>query len=486
MNSTVKYNVIVIMEDSFRKDHLGCYGNRWIKTPNIDKFASESVIFDYAYIEGAPTIPSRIALFTGRYTLPFRGWQPLEQPDLPIAEILWDKGITSALISDTYHMHKAQMGFSRGFDYVEWVRGQENDPDVVDPDVKVDLSKYSEKNWHPAYPGEPERLVKRQFEQYLKNRAGWKSEEDHHIARVIKSGMTWLEREVSNGKRDNLFLWLDSFDPHEPWDPPADYLDIYPVPEYNGLPITWGGGFIDDWAIAEIRHTRAQYAGTITMVDKWTGLFLEKVEELGLLDNTMIILITDHGEPLGEHGIIKKVQPWPYDELSRIPLLIRLPDGMKEKKRMDIFVGMPDIAPTILSFLGVKVPSVMQGRNLLSLIQGTEEGMRFGISGYHGRSHSIRNYGRSLYTWLGVRMGSGAKEKPELYRYDPDFVPPDPSKYEPERDQAERENLIDKEQETAKLLEKEMNEFLGGLSPSPGDLMSKDYMKRQMALRGGS
>jgi len=182
-------NVIVIMEDSFRKDHLGCYGNLWIKTPNLDKFATESLIFDHAYAEGLPTIPARVALFTGRYSLPFRGWQPLEQNDLPIAEILWDKGITSALISDTFHMQKPQMGFSRGFDHVRWIRGQEMDPFVVDPHVEVDASRFSDKNWHPLYPGQPEPIVKRQFEQYLRNSARWKDEEDHHIAQIVKAGI---------------------------------------------------------------------------------------------------------------------------------------------------------------------------------------------------------------------------------------------------------------------------------------------------------
>ena len=476
-------NVIVIMEDSFRKDHLGCYGNEWIKTPNIDKFASEAVIFDYAYAEGLPTIPVRTALFTGRYTLPFRGWQPLEQNDVLLAELLWDKGVTSALISDTYHMHKPQMGFGRGFDYVVWIRGQEFDPAVIDPNVEVDLSKFSEKNWRLTRAGRPPRIRKKQFEQYLRNRAHWKSEEDHHVAQVMKAGMKWLEDMVQNGKRDRLFLWLDSFDPHEPWDPPSHYTDMYPVPEYDGLPIILGGGFVGkDWTLAEIRHVRSQYAGTITMVDKWTGIFLEKVEELGLLDNTMIIFLSDHGEPLGEHEIIRKCQPWPYDELSRIPLIIRLPDGMKERKRINAFVGMPDIAPTILNFFDVKVPPIMQGRNLLPLIQGEEEGMDFGISGFYGRSWSIRNHEWSFYLWLGTQVTSGTKSMPELYKYDPNYVPPKPSDYEL-GDQAEKENLMDQEPDIAKLLEEKMRSFIEGLTPSPGDLMAKDFMKRMMAQR---
>ena len=476
-------NVIVLMEDSLRKDHLGCYGNKWIKTPNIDKFASDSIIFDFAYAEGLPTIPVRVAMLTGRYTLPFRGWQPLEQLDMVLPEILWDKGVTTALISDTYHMHKPQMGFSRGFDYVEWIRGQESDPWIVDPDVKVDLSKYSEKNWHPAYFGQPPSIVKRQFIQYLKNRAHWKGEEDHHIAQVIKSSIRWLESKVSSGKRDRLFLLIDSFDPHEPWDPPSEYLDLYTVPEYDGLPITWGGGSVDDWTLAEIRHVRAQYAGTITLCDKWTGMFFEKIDELGLLENTAIIILSDHGEPLGEHGIIKKVRPWPYDELSHIPFIIRLPDKMGLKgKRVSSFVGVQDLAPTVLKLFEIDVPKIMQGRDLLHVIQDEEEGKDFEISGFHRRSWSIRDKEWSFYLWLGPRM-AGAKEKPELYRYEAAFVPPEPAKYELEKYQPERTVLTEEEKETAEAMEKKLREFIESLSPSPGDLMAKDFMKRQMSLQ---
>ena len=139
-------NVIVIMLDTLRYDHLGCYNNTWIKTPNIDNFAKEAFLFNRAYAEGLPTLPARTALFTGMYTLPFRGWQRLEPDDITLAEILWDKGITSALITDTYHMHKPQMAYERGFDQVRFIRGQEMDPYIVD-NIQVDLSKWHEKNY---------------------------------------------------------------------------------------------------------------------------------------------------------------------------------------------------------------------------------------------------------------------------------------------------------------------------------------------------
>jgi arylsulfatase A-like enzyme len=478
-----KKNIILIVEDSFRRDHLGCYGNEWIKTPSIDEFALDSIIFDSAYAEGLPTIPARIALFTGRYTLPFRGWQPLEQLDFPIAEILWDKNVFSALISDTYHMHKPKFGFGKGFDYVKWIRGQELDPWIADPNTILDSSKYSEMNWNPAYPGQPKKILKKQFEKYLKGRRNWEDEENHHIARVMKSAENWIRNRVEAGNKERFFLVIDSFDPHEPWDPPYQYLNMYPVPEYDGLPITWGGGEIDNWSLAEIRHIRAQYSGTITLSDKWTGIFLEVVEELGLLENTLIIFLADHGEPLGEHGIIKKVKPWPYDELSHIPLIMRFPDSMKLKnKRISSFVGLQDIAPTILNLFGVKIPSLIQGENLLPIITEEKKGNAFGISGYNEKSWSIRNKEWSYYLWLEDKVAE-RKINPELYRYNPEFVPPEPAKYMLREDQAEIHNVICEYHDTARLLDRKIHVFFENLSPSPGDLMAKDYMKRKIMMR---
>jgi arylsulfatase A-like enzyme len=471
-------NVIGIMLDSFRKDHLGCYGNKWIKTPNLDRFAADATVFNHAYAEGLPTLPVRTALFTGRYTLPFRFWQPLELNDVLLAEILWSKGVATAFISDTYHAHKPHMAYERGFDYVKWVRGQENDPDVLDPNVKVDLSKWSERNWDSTLGTEESQ--KKSMTQYLQNRAHWKTDEDHHVAQVMKAGMRWLEDTVSEGRKKSFFLWLDSFDPHEPWDPPTQFTDMYPVPDYHGLPIIARGGFVDDWTLPEIRHIRSQYAGTITLVDKWTGLFLEKIKELGLLGNTMIIIIADHGEPLGEHGIVSKCYPWCYDELSRVPLFIRLPDGMKAKRRVDDFANMPDIAPTILSFLGVETPSVMNGKNLLPVMRGEEKGMDFAISGFHVGKWSIRNHKWSCHKvsdieWPGMPKREMPKIKPELYLYDPNYVPPEPKKYELEKDQAETKDIINEHEEIGEALEKQLREFIGSLKPSPGDISAQRF-----------
>ncbi|RLE82677.1 MAG: sulfatase [Thermoprotei archaeon] len=460
-------NVIVVMLDSLRPDHLGCYGNPWIKTPNIDEFAKESVIFERAYAEGLPTLPVRTALFTGRYTLMWRGWQHLEPEDVTLAEILWDSDYATAFITDTYHLHKPKMAYERGFDFVEFIRGQEADPYIIDPSIKVDLSK-----WHPKnYFTEKDKKV---FIQYLRNRHDWQNEEDHFIAKVVKAGIEWLEGEVNRGRKDRLFLWLDCFDPHEPWDPPEKYYSLYAPKDYDDLPIIQPfiggekGGLLESFTEREVRHIRAQYAGEVTLVDKWMGIFFEKLKELDLWDNSLIVLLSDHGEPLGEHGIIRKVRPWPYEELSRIVLLIKHPE-VDTGKRIEAFVQTPDIMVTIIDFLQIplersvwSVTPKVQGKSLLPLLTGEEEKERdYAIAGHFGISWSIRNEDYSLYLWPGKKasytfgtlyMEKQEKTKAELYRLDRNYIPPPPGEWR-EGDQPERENLIEKEREIAETLE---------------------------------
>jgi len=455
-------NVILIMVDSLRKDHLGCYGNTWIKTPNLDSFAKKSVIFENAYAENLPTLPVRTAILTGKYTLMSRGWQPLDPSDVTIAEYLWDKGITTAMISDTYHMHKPGMNFMRGFDYVEWIRGQEYDPYIVDSSIKVHPERFNPKNWKPLFRldlGKHMRSEenKKLFEQYLRNRAHWKSEEDHFIAQVVKRSIKWLEEKVKEGRRDHLFLYVDCFDPHEPWDPPPPYSEMYPVPEYDDLPLIQGGGTIEEFTLAEIRYQRAQYAGEVSLVDRWLGIFFEKIEELAIYDNTLVIFLSDHGEPLGEHGILRKIKPWPYEELSHIPLIMRFPDGMVKPHRTDVFVHTPDIMPTILDFLGIEIPHFVRGQSLIPIINKEKEpDFKVGISGFFRYSWSIRNGEWSFYLW-NKRL---TKDQPQLYHYDSKYVPPEPKEFEPLIHQAERENVINEYKDVAENMELELRRIL--------------------------
>ena len=117
-------NVVLIMLDTLQFNYLGCYGNKVVKTPNIDRLARQGFLFENAYSEGLPTVPVRRALMTGRFTLPYGGWQPLAPDDTTVADIMWGKNMQTALVYDTPPMRLPKYGYSRGFDFVSFNPGQ--------------------------------------------------------------------------------------------------------------------------------------------------------------------------------------------------------------------------------------------------------------------------------------------------------------------------------------------------------------------------
>ena len=388
-------NVIVIVADSLRSDHLGCYGSTICKTPNLDAFAQEATLFERFYTEGLPTLPTRQSMMLGRFTLPFRGWQSPEEGDLLLAEHLWSKGVTSALVTDVYHMHAPGRSFGRGFDTVRFIRGQEYDDWMQLPDEDVDVEtchRYraddeSEEVWRPR------------FHTYMKNISVREAEDDYFAPQVVNAAIDWLEGQKV---RDRLFLWVDMFDPHEPWDPPEPFYSMYDG-DYDGQelidPIP---GPVDGYmSERETRHTAALYAGEVSFVDKWVGRLLETVKRLGMWDDTLIIFTTDHGELLGERGVIRKARPWSYEEMSRIPLIMRLPRGAGAGARVRGFAQTPDVFPTVCSALDVAPPEGVNGIDLLPLARGETNGpRRYAISGWHRQTWTIRDARWSLHLWL--------------------------------------------------------------------------------------
>lgn len=360
-------NLIVILSDSLRADHVGCYGNEWIRTPSLDWLAQESVLFEEAYPEALPTIPVRTSMYTGRRTLHRRGWQPLERDDIVLPEILKEHGYVTGLITDLYHIFKPGMNFHRGYDCFRWIRGQENDHYANRPPAKAGYDV--DGHMKPAMHGSYEWVETR---QYLSNMAGRKSEEEYCTPQVIREAEAWLE---FNYDAEKFMLWVDLFDPHEPWDPPPPFERMYADPNYHGPRIIEPMAGRNDWLTPEeLHYIRALYAGEVTFVDKWIGRLLDRIMELGLLDNTLIVFLADHGHPHGERGYMRKnVQPeFPnlYRELIHIPWLIRYPGGQYAGTRVKQFVQTHDFLPTVLNAMGVPVPDGVEGRDLTPLAQG--------------------------------------------------------------------------------------------------------------------
>lgn len=413
-------NVIVILCDSLRADHLGCYEKHIseqrnlglgpelpVSTPNLDKLAEESALFYQAYPEGVPTLPVRSSLFTGRVLFPFRGWQRLERSDVLISEVLGKSGYNTSLVADTYHMR--YYGYKRGFKYHEYIRGQEYD--VASCILRTPFIDTSSCYRYREDCSFQEKIMRKFVSKQTVNnmrkfitKGIFNEEKDTYVARTFRAGRKYLEK---NEGTDNNFLWIDSFDPHEPWNPPEPYTRMY-NPGYDEMDLICPHpgnveGYLSD---KELYNTRALYAGEVSLVDKVVGDFINYLRNKEWLDNTLLVFISDHGEPMGEShgerhgGIVRKARPWLYQELMRIPLLIRHPDGYGAGKDFGNFVITADIMPTILDYLDVKIPRTVDGVSLLPLLKEEADYTRNNvILGWHGFSTNLRNYEHSYHNW---------------------------------------------------------------------------------------
>ena len=356
-------NVVFIINDTWRYDHVGTNGNSWIHTPVLDQFARESAVFDRCYLGSFATVPIRHDLIKGRYGSPFHDWGPLEWEALTLPEILRDKGVVTMLINDTPHLINFGYGFDRPFHAWEMIRGNEVDrwrTDYFKELELLDVSKFRSSagmaQWH----------------RQAKDR---RTEADYCAPRVMQAVCDWLER---NSGHDSFFLWVDSFDPHEPWDPPQHYVDMY-APGYKGNSIFWPhyGKSSEMFTPEEQAHIGHLFAGECTMADAHIGRVLEKIDTLGLRDETMVIIMSDHGHYFGEHDQQSKSGPL-YEEVSHQFLMIRHPEGIAAGKRFQALVQPPDFLPTVLEALEIDIPEEVdiQGDSWLSLMRGDSESLR--------------------------------------------------------------------------------------------------------------
>ena len=361
-------NVVLVIIDSMRKDHVGAYGNGWIKTPNLDALARESLRFTQAYPDALPTICARRAIHTGMRTFPFkdrpraqesapvRGWLPIPEEQPTLAEILQGEGYLTMLVTDTYHEFMPPMNFQRGFEAYHFFRGQENDS-YRDP------SSVSEEEMERYLPVQPNEI-----RQYLANTQERHTEEDWFAPRVFEKATQFLG--IAN-KHQPFFLVADCYDPHEPWDPPTEYVTLYDPDGYEGLePFNPRYGEVDYLTDGQLLRMRALYSAEATLADRWLGRFLEKMEELKLFENTLLVVISDHGHLLGEHGFVGKLHYALWPELTDIVFMVRHPEGKGAGETSDHYASTHDVAPTVLATLGVDSPRPMDGQDLSVLFEG--------------------------------------------------------------------------------------------------------------------
>lgn len=438
-------NVVVIACNGLHLGFLGPYGNPWIETPTLDRLATEGVVFDYHFPENLTTLPTRRGWWTGRYGFPDPelGWTPLRADEPILPDRLWDRGVRSALISDVPFLRDPKHGYGRGFDEVVWVRGSGYDPLVPPGDPRAPAVRIADE---PGLRLPPEddphyALWVGRWEQLLRNRAALdpRVEANAGASRTVAAAIDWLER---LGARPGPFLlWLDLFSPHGPWDLPEEDRDRYAAAapdefelgeegdlaadegdaEDSGLeavralidvPPGAVGEVLDE---AELLRLRRTYAGAVTLLDRQLGHLLGALGRTGRLDDTLVAFTADQGEPLGEHGYVRRFRPWLYEELVHTPLILRLPQAECAGVRHQAIVQAVDLAPTILAALGLPPAEDMHGHDLLPLVRGR----RTKVRGYACMGMDVEEFALRTHHWhliLPVEVDPDEPRAVELYR----------------------------------------------------------------------
>ena len=324
---------IVILNDSVNRRFLKTYNrDTFALTPNLEKLQKKSCVFDNHWTGSAPCMPARRDMLTGRLNFLERNWGPVEPFDQTLPELLRKKSVRSHMVTDHYHyMELGGEGYCQAFDTWQCFRGQEHDC------LEWAESDYKE----PEHKGHYN-------EFYHENRKAFTSEQEYTTPRTFQSAVKWLER---HGDEDNYLLWVEGFDPHEPFETPREFLDLYDD-DYDEEEFYWPEYKPFTGSDKELKHIRNRYAATLSMTDRWMGKLLDVCDRQNRWDDTLIVFTTDHGYMLGEHGLTAKNYMPAYNEVYHIPLLIHTP-GQNEEKRISALTQNIDIFPTIAAHHGI-------------------------------------------------------------------------------------------------------------------------------------
>ncbi len=353
-------NLIVIVADTWRTDHMGCFGGQRAQTPNLDELARQSIVFENNYADGLATIPARRVYHTGRSILPLGGWIPVPAEQATLAQILKRAGYWCGLIADVYHYFKPDMNLHVDFDTWEWIRGQENDPWKGGPPNEFEPKNHMPPAlWNPIYD--------RRIRQYLRNTRHIESEEDYFCARTTLAAMNWLEE---NHLNTPFLLWVEMFDPHEPWDPPPRFAKMYRDDYGSDRPLfgygVQQGGHRPDFT-PYLEWIRALYAGEVSFTDRWIGNLIEYIEKLKLLDDTIIFFTSDHGTHLGELGYVQKQPALLNSAVMHVPAILRHPERSTAGIRCGKLNSVRNYGQTFCSMLGLPDQPTMEGQDMFAL-----------------------------------------------------------------------------------------------------------------------
>ena len=366
-------NIILLIIDSLRYDYIGTNGNDWIKTPILDALAERSWVFDRNFAASFPTIPHRTDVITGKYGAPIFPWLPLRWDHVTLPRVLAEHGYVTQLIHDTPHLVNGGHNFDFPFHAWTQLSGAETDRPWIDAEP-IWLDNWA---WDPMFDQFDRNAVgPNVLRSYCAANRGRKRDEEWNTPRLFKTAARWLK---ANQERDNFFLWLDCFDPHEPWDVPPEYASLYdPDPDYDGR--------IDPRAFSNMnspkmteparQRVRAWYSGKVSWVDRWFGEFWSTLEETGLSERTAIVVTADHGTNLGEWGGKFHERSPVHEQEAHTPMMLYVPGS--GSGRCNDFVQPQDIFATLCGVANSPVPDGIESHDILTQAMGKTPAARQG------------------------------------------------------------------------------------------------------------
>jgi arylsulfatase A-like enzyme len=356
---------LVIVLNRCQPAYLGCYGNDWLATPAIDRLASESVVFDQHYATDATAGATRWNWLTGQ-RCGIRSGRPLND----LLRLLWDQGIPTTFIGD------------------------ERSPTLTSPMAT------GWESWQGVRHCRLERL-----------------EQESLLGGTIQTAVEWFPRYAT---QERWMLWLELGSLLPPWEPAEfdrEALEGFDEERLEPLfdPVT---SEADDSAVLErIRRARATYAGVVSGSDQWLGMLLEALRTQGIYNELHIVLTSDCGLPLGEHGNLADVHPWLYAERVHVPLLLKFPGNDHAGRRVHHLTAAVDLMPSLLDGFGIPAPKSTQGHSLLSVARGESRQIRDYLCS-RARVGSCVDWSIRTHQWyymFPVRQRAQSPRGPQLY-----------------------------------------------------------------------
>ncbi len=383
-------NVLLITTDQQRFDTLGCNGNPHIRTPNLDRLAADGVNLRRHTTSCPLCTPARVSILTGKYHRTHGARQigdTLDSDARGVSHILTDAGYSCGVFGKT-HFEPAQSLFAERMDHSTPYYGFEEFRITEDNQVGEYLGWV--KSEHPQHwddvrrntvqaPGDsaeplPDRGDNRPWDAFVSSAP----EELHQTHWITDHTIDFIRSRAAAGRA--FFGWCSYVDPHHPFNPPERYASMYdpadlPIPPPRekaplDFPRLYNDYSSDErMTTADYQRMKAHYYAMVTHIDANVGRILECLTDEGVLENTIILFTSDHGDYCGDHGLIRKGRAM-YDNLLRVPMLVRLPNRENAGAEYDSPTQHEDIVPTVLEWVGVDVPGEVQGISFADPLRG--------------------------------------------------------------------------------------------------------------------